>query len=125
MSAIAIVAVAVAGALGALLRYGITLALGRRRSRIPLAVLVVNATGSALGGAALALGKADILSTDTTTIVLAGLCGGLTTFSTLGVETVQLARSGRRRIAAGSMVANLAAGLGFAALAYLAVGAVA
>ncbi len=125
MSALVVVAVIVAGALGAVARYLITVAIGRQRTRLPLAVLVVNAIGSALGGAALALSEAGILTPDAATVALAGLCGGLTTFSTLGVETMQLARGGRRRIAVASLAANLGLGVGLATLAYLVVGALA
>ena len=40
-----------------------------------------------------------------------GLCGALTTFSTLQLELVELARDGRVALAAGYLAASLAAGL--------------
>ena len=46
MSAGLFLAVAVAGALGALLRYAVTRAFAARPSRLPWAVLVVNVAGS-------------------------------------------------------------------------------
>lgn len=43
-----------------------------------------------------------------------GLCGALTTFSTLGYETVQLLEDGGDREAVLSVLANIGAGLGAA-----------
>jgi protein CrcB len=111
--------VLVAGALGAMLRYGVTLLAGPRRgeeARIPWAVLVVNVVGSAIAGVVLGLGSA--LGTDIQLILLTGFAGGLTTFSTFTVETVQLAIDGRARSALASVAANLVLGVGAAALAF-------
>lgn len=121
MSAPILFAALVAGAAGAVLRYLVTLGDGRRRARLPWAVLIVNVVGSAIGGAALALGQLGVLDDGLRLIVLGGFCGGLTTFSTLSVETVQLVLDGRRGAAVASITANLALGLGVAAAAWAAV----
>ena len=86
---------ALAGGVGALLRYGITLALPRPTPHsFPLATLVVNLTGSFVAGLTLGLVMLELVTTDVAIIIWAGLCGGLTTFSTFAVETVLL--SGQR-----------------------------
>jgi CrcB protein len=108
-------AVIAAGAVGALVRYLVSRAFAA--ARLPWAVLVVNVAGSALGGAVLGLVTRAELSADLRLVVLTGLCGGLTTFSTLSVETVQLVLEGRPRAAVSSIVANLVLGIGAAALA--------
>jgi fluoride exporter len=104
-----IVAAAIAaGALGAVIRYGLSLVV-----RAPWAVLAVNVAGSAIGGALLAIAPDDLQL-----VLLSGLCGGLTTFSTLSVETVQLAEEGRVRTAVLSVALNLVLGVAAAASGY-------
>lgn len=118
MTPLLILAVAVGGALGAVVRQLTSVSLAGR-GRIPWGVLVVNVAGSLIAG--LALGMP--LDPTVQHILLTGFCGGLTTFSTLSVETLQLILDGKRRAAAASMLLNLAlglaavlAGLGLAAL---------
>lgn len=113
MSPLVVVAAVVAGALMAVVRYGVTQALASNRRSLPVAVLVVNVVGSLIGGVAIALAE-SLGAADARYILLGGVAGGLTTFSTFSVETVQLAMSGRWRIAAGSVAANLV--VGFAAV---------
>lgn len=120
MSTGVVVAVMLAGAVGALLRYGTSLAFAGR-SGFPSAVLVVNAVGSALGGSLLGLAEHNGVSADVCLILLTGLCGGLTTFSTWSVETIQLALEGRSGKALMNIGLNLAIGIVAATLCYLAV----
>jgi CrcB protein len=115
---LAAVAVVLAGAVGAVARYLVTLALAGRPG-FPWAVLAVNVAGSLLGGAVLALAERAAITADVRLVLLTGLCGGLTTFSTFGVETVQLVLEGRARTAVASVAANLVLGVGAATLAYL------
>jgi CrcB protein len=107
-------AAVVAGALAAVLRYLVSRAFAKQR--FPWAVLVVNVVGSALGGAVAATASPDLRL-----IVLGGLCGGLTTFSTFSVETIQLVQDRRTGTAVVSVAANLVVGVGAAGLAYLVV----
>ncbi len=118
MTGLLILAVAVGGALGAVVRQLTSVSLAGR-GRIPWGVLVVNVVGSLIAG--LALGMP--LDPTWQLIVLTGFCGGLTTFSTLSVETLQLILDGKRRAAAASVSLNLALGLA-AVLAGLGVSAV-
>lgn len=117
MSAGVLVAALAAGAGGALLRYLVSVLAARRAAArgdatpFPWAVLVVNVVGSAIGGAVLGLAQVGGVSADARLILLSGLCGGLTTFSTFGVETVQIVIDGRARAALVSVSANLVLGL--------------
>jgi CrcB protein len=127
VSAAVIAAVLLAGAAGAVVRYLVSrLAVHwssgppSRYRDFPWAVLIVNVVGSALGGVVLGLTEAGAVSADVRLILLTGFCGGLTTFSTFSVETIQLVLEGKGRTAAVSVVLNLALGILVAALAYLA-----
>lgn len=111
MSAGLAAAVLAAGAIGALLRFGVTLLAGRRPARVPWAVLVVNAIGSLVAGFAAASPIGEALRL----VVVTGFAGGLTTFSTLSVETVQLVLDRRTGAAVASIAANLVLGTGAAA----------
>ena len=110
--------VVLTGAAAAAVRYAVSLAFAQR---FVWAVLVVNVVGSAIGGAVLGLAERAAIGDDLRVILLTGLCGGLTTFSTFSVETIQLLQSGKTRSALGSVGANLVLGIGAAALAYLVV----
>jgi len=101
-----VLAVAVGGALGAVLRHLASVSLAGR-GRIPWGVLVVNVVGSFIAGLALGLP----LDPTWQLIVLTGFCGGLTTFSTLSVDTLQLILDGKRRAAAVSVLLTLALGI--------------
>lgn len=105
-----VAAALIAGALGAVLRFLLTRALATRPG---WAVLAVNVLGSAIGGVLLALATGDLRL-----ILLSGFCGGLTTFSTFGVETIQFAMEGKLRAAALNVAANLVLGIGAAAIAF-------
>ena len=120
MSPAVVAAVLGAGALRALARYAIALAF-IRATRFPRAVLVVNVAGSLLGGAVLALADRGIVDAELHLILLTGIAGGLTTFSTWSVETLQFALSGRWRTALANLVLNLVLGLGAATAAYFVV----
>ena len=120
MSAWVVVAAVVAGALGAVVRYGVTRAVARRlpAAQLTRAVLIVNVTGSLIAGVLIGLPG------DAQYILVAGFAGGLTTFSTWTVETIQETLAGRSQAAVGNVVINLAAGLIAAVLAYAITGAV-
>jgi len=111
-------AVIIAGALGAVLRYLVARAFASRAG-FPWAVLIVNVVGSAIGGAVLGLAVVGGVDAGIRLILLTGLCGGLTTFSTFSVETIQYLTEGKWRVALGSVAANLVLGVGAAAAAYV------
>lgn len=101
-----------AGGVATALRYLISQAFAgiSRVESFPWAVLLVNALGSALGGMALGLAQTAGLSADLQLIILTGICGGLTTFSTFSVETIQLLTHGRWGLAALNVGSNLVVG---------------
>ncbi|WP_411699595.1 fluoride efflux transporter CrcB [Conyzicola sp.] len=118
MTPLLALAVIAAGAVAAVARYLVSLSFARTPG-FPWAVLTVNVAGSLIGGAVLALAERAEVSADLRLILLTGLCGGLTTFSTFSVETIELVRTGYTRIAVLSVAANLVLGVGAAAAAYL------
>ncbi len=118
MNAALVAAVLGAGAVGALLRYGVSHWAARPANAFPEAVLLVNAVGSLVGGIVIGTLEAGSISADTRLIILTGFAGGLTTFSTFSVETIQLAMDGKARTAVLSVLANLALGIALAVLGY-------
>lgn len=105
--------VALGGALGAVARYGVSLALQRTNSSatFPLATLAVNVVGCLAAGAALAYFERHPVAANARLFVLTGVLGGFTTFSAFGVETLALHREGRPTLAALNVGLNLALGL--------------
>lgn len=120
-STLGFVLVLIAGAVGALLRFGLSRALpvDARPHNVPRAVLIVNVVGSFIAGAALALTQTETIPVVAGVVIITGLCGGLTTFSTFSVETVELAMQGHVGVAARSLALNLVLGVAAAAGGYL------
>lgn len=112
MTALVVIVVMVAGGLAAVARYLVALLFAGRAMLLPWAVLLVNIVGSALGGVVLGFGAE--LDPVIQLVLLTGVAGGLTTFSTLSVETVQLALGGRWGAAVLNIAANLVLGIGAA-----------
>lgn len=85
--------VAVGGAAGSLLRYAAGQALGPARpGAFPWHTFAVNVAGSLLLGMVVALVPRDDPH-HLRALLAVGFCGGLTTFSTFGYETVSLLQS--------------------------------
>lgn len=101
-------AVFLGGALGTLLRAGLLEGLGEGAPDWPWATFIVNLLGAFLLGWLVvrfspAFRWRPLLTT--------GLCGGLTTFSTMQVELLTMLEAGRIGIAAGYVAASLVGGL--------------
>ena len=90
--------VGIAGAAGALARYGIGLAVGGRT--FPWSTLGINLSGSFVLGFVLAFGLERGWSETTTVPLAIGFLGAYTTFSTFSYETFTLARTDRAALAA-------------------------
>jgi CrcB protein len=99
--------VALGAAAGAAARYLTDVAVSKRRPEFPWGTLVVNVTGSFAVGvvAGAALGPAWVALLGT------GFCGAFTTWSTLALDAVMLARSGAWWPAVLDVVVSVAAGL--------------
>ncbi len=105
--------VGVAGALGALTRYGIGLMVGPRA--FPWATLGINVSGSFLGGLLLAAASGR-LSAQVTTAVTVGFLGAYTTYSTFAFEAYTLGSTGRLWGAAAYAGLSLVLGIAAAAV---------
>ena len=87
-----LVAVALGGAVGAMGRYGLVLAISRLGvSHFPWATLVVNVSGSFLIGLIWTLlEQRSLLDSPWRALLVVGLLGGFTTFSSFSLETLAL-----------------------------------
>ena len=104
--------VGLGGAIGAIARYGVSLACLRMLPSFPLGTLVVNVLGCFALGLLMAI--VDVRSEFPPTARLflgVGLLGAFTTFSTFGVETIDLLREKENTLAMLSVTGNLVLGL--------------
>ncbi|MGV9480480.1 fluoride efflux transporter CrcB [Gordonia aichiensis] len=109
-----VIAILIAGAVGAVARFVVDGAIKQRRTTaFPWATFAINVTGSLLLGILAGLVIYHAAPTDLQTIIGTGFCGGYTTFSTASVESVRLAQRSSRLLslcnAVGSVVAATAA----------------
>ena len=118
MTVLLVVAVGLAGGVGAVARLVLDgLLRARVRVAFPLGTTVINVTGSFLLGLVTGLALANGLPAEWRAVLGTGFLGGYTTFSTASFETVRLAQQRRYRAAAFNGVGMLllalaAAGLG-------------
>jgi len=105
--------VAIGGALGSMARYGIgNLILEKSRSVFPWHTLIINVTGSfvigILGALTIPEGKMTPQSqVFTTQLLITGVCGGYTTFSSFSLQTLSLIRDGQWFYAAGNILLSV------------------
>jgi fluoride exporter len=106
------VAIGVAGAFGALARYGVEGLIARRAGSFPWATFVVNVTGSFL------LGLVFTLLTERATLapwvrasISIGFLGAYTTFSTLSLESYRLLEGRSYGLAGANLLGSVAAGV--------------
>jgi len=111
-----VLAVAVAGSVGALCRYGLGVAVGVQS--FPWTTLGINVLGSFLLGVVLVAGP-SWLSGSTVTALTVGFLGAFTTFSTFSFETQTLLRTGRGSAAVGYVVLSVVLGVVAAAIGYV------
>ncbi len=90
-----IVAVSLGAALGALLRWVLSVWLNASFPAIPPGTLLSNLIGGYIIGIAIAVFATSTLPLEWRLFVITGFCGGLTTFSTFSAELVIQLQQGR------------------------------
>ncbi|MCG3177865.1 MAG: putative fluoride ion transporter CrcB [Phycisphaerae bacterium] len=112
--------VALGGAVGSVLRYGVT-ALSKVlfEGRFPIGTLTVNLVGCLLIGllTPLMLNK-GLVSPNVRLLVLVGVLGGLTTFSTFGYETFMFINDGQWARAGWNIALNNVLGIALVLVGY-------
>ncbi|MGB5110162.1 MAG: fluoride efflux transporter CrcB [Mycobacterium sp.] len=107
-----VAAVFIGGALGTLVRAVLSHVLAVPPGHWPWATFIVNIVGAALLGYFTTRLLERLPSSGYRRPLLGtGLCGGLTTFSTMQVETVAMLEHGHHLLAAGYTVASIGLGL--------------
>lgn len=110
-----LVLVMIGAAVGAPSRWLLDQAVQARRERVfPLGTWIINVAGSFLLGVILGAAAFGPGSRDLVALAGTGFCGGFTTYSTFGYETVRLAEDGSYLEAGLNVISSLAVGLGAA-----------
>lgn len=103
---------ATAGAAGTLLRAGFTTAATRLLgSSFPWGTLAVNVAGSFAFGVIYALTRSRVFTVEQETVLLVGLLGGFTTYSSFAFQSVGMLESGRTAAALAYIAATNVLGL--------------
>jgi CrcB protein len=93
---LAVIAVSLGAAIGALLRWGLGVGLNHLFPALPPGTLLVNLVGGYLIGVAMSVfAQAGTLPPEWRLFVVTGFLGGLTTFSSFSAEVVGLIQQGR------------------------------
>lgn len=116
MNPVELLLIAVGGGVGAALRFLLDGLVKARVGRFPLGTLVINVSGSFVLGLVTGLGESGAIPSVSVVVLGTGMMGGYTTFSTASVETVQLLRSGKTRLAVLNGLGMLVVSVGAAAL---------
>lgn len=113
--------IALGGALGAVARFGVSLAAARALGpSLPWGTFLVNVLGSICLGALMEASLQAEWSPQLKVLLTTGFLGAFTTFSTFSVETVRLVERGDLGFALGSVLGNGVLGIGGAFLGILA-----
>ncbi|MDX1922987.1 MAG: fluoride efflux transporter CrcB [Alphaproteobacteria bacterium] len=114
--------VALGSAIGGMARYGTAQAINSIwKQPFPLAICLVNIIGSfAIGVFAhwLTTTQDETMQNNIKLVLMIGVCGGYTTFSTFSLETLNLLKSGETLTALAYIVASVVLCVGAAALGY-------
>ena len=106
------------GAIGAPLRYLTDLTVQRRHaSGFPWGTFTANLAGCLILGVLTGAVLHDAVSDSLQLLLGTGLCGALTTYSTFSYETLRLAESGARLLAAVNVTLSVLTGFGALVLA--------
>ena len=104
--------VALGGAIGASLRYSASIWLVKPGGLFPWTTWSVNLLGCFLAGAFFAFSqKYPVLQQEARLLLMVGILGGFTTFSSFGLETFQLLKQGHSGLALGYAFSSLIMGV--------------
>lgn len=107
-----VAAICVGASMGAVLRWGLSLALNGCFATIPAGTLAANLLGGYLIGVAFAIfAEHPALAPEWRLLIITGFLGGLTTFSTFSAEVVTLLQQGRWVWAMSTIAAHVAGSL--------------
>lgn len=116
-----VVYVLLGGALGSVARYGLSLFTYRFVSpAFPWGTLAVNLLGSLVIGFLFSLFETVVISPQTRAFIFVGILGGFTTFSSFGLETMNLFRANELRLALTNIIASNLVGIAFVFTGYIA-----
>ncbi len=123
MSFTSCLAVALGGAVGSLARYMLSAAAQPISGSLPWGTILINILGSFIiglfGTLTLAHGRYPV-SENVRLLVMVGVCGGFTTFSSFGLQTLDLLRSGAMGRAAINIIASVVLCVGAVAVGHFA-----
>ncbi len=104
--------VIIGGGIGAAVRYGVSLLANRLfGAGFPAGTLIVNLSGCFLIGLSFALAEQKLISPNVRLFFATGFLGGLTTFSTYALESINAGRDGLHAMALTNIAVSNAAGL--------------
>ena len=107
-----VLAIGIGAALGALLRWGLSVWLNGLLPALPPGTLAANLVGGYLIGVALVFFTQQVhLPPEWRLFVITGFLGGLTTFSTFSAEVMRLLQDGRLAWAGAAMAVHVAGSL--------------
>ena len=113
------IALAAAGGMGAVGRYLVDGAIGRRfQTAFPWATFSINVSGSCALGLLTSLAAGQLVSTEWALILGTGFLGGYTTFSTNSYETLRLLNEKRYFASLANALGTLLASVAAAALGF-------
>src|SRR6185312_1062979 len=104
--------VAIGGAVGSMGRYGMNGLIPQKTGAFPWATLIINVSGSFVIGilGALTASQGRMTSQSrvfATQLLITGVCGGYTTFSSFSLQTLYLIRDGEWFYAAGNILLSV------------------
>jgi CrcB protein len=102
------------GALGTGARFVLSGAVQARTGTwFPFGTFAVNLIGCVIFGLVVGLAtRPGVISEEVRMLMLAGICGGFTTFSSFGFDTVELVRAGKPALAAANVILQVVLGAG-------------
>jgi len=102
-----ILAVAIGGAVGSLLRYFVASAIQQPTMQFPWGIFVVNITGGFIMGVIVELSALKLqISPEVRAFLTIGILGGYTTFSTFSLDSALLIQRGAYMAAAGYIIGS-------------------